>query len=518
MVESDDLFGSEAAPASPDARIWCLATNQRNLFFMLAAGLIMPPSGFGKKYYQDSLAANPGWIPLFPQQAPKAAVQFSIEERSHLVPCVLEMNLAGLAGEVWAMTIDGSLERRSLPHGLKSDEQALFVPAPIPVTMIASVVFQSKEDKIASEADAKDFGNVPMDSVRRTVSSRKFNGADAGWGKARDAGLPERRVELGKAQASGAIMAMLLQFGNLGQQGVESIRMAFDTDDGQLTSGVDPIIADLHQWMWKEIDLETQDVLQKLFWGAVEGLVDWRSRESALSPLDVILDYLAVAGESLDERMRNALAKLANDLRKLAGVTDSTVTELFERHPKPFSRVMTLFFLRESCAELLEFRHPLLGEADYLAASVLFGARDGWIGLPTELRNVNGLSEAVPTRMAALVHQQQDSGLEFRSMPARPKPVRELMEPGPRGWRKGQREVALLLAREGKWPGVQTRITLGKGDYRMEIDGRGMHLILDGEAKAVQTEIDHETFFRELATRGLSNKQDAKMRSVLKVE
>jgi len=42
-----------------------LVTNHLNLMYMLAAGLLMPPSGFGGKYYGDTLAAFPGWLPVF---------------------------------------------------------------------------------------------------------------------------------------------------------------------------------------------------------------------------------------------------------------------------------------------------------------------------------------------------------------------------------------------------------------------------------------------------------------------
>ena len=58
-----------------------LVTNHLNLLYMLAAGMVMPPSGFGDKYYQDTLACCPGWIPLFiGKPLPADALKLSTSE------------------------------------------------------------------------------------------------------------------------------------------------------------------------------------------------------------------------------------------------------------------------------------------------------------------------------------------------------------------------------------------------------------------------------------------------------
>ncbi len=95
MEPAADLF----APAHKAQKQWRLVTNHQNLLYMLAAGLVMPPKGFGRKYYLDTLAAFPGWIPLFPNDVPKAAVAHSVSERSHLMPCVATVALDALRGK-----------------------------------------------------------------------------------------------------------------------------------------------------------------------------------------------------------------------------------------------------------------------------------------------------------------------------------------------------------------------------------------------------------------------------------
>jgi hypothetical protein len=242
-----------------------------------------------------------------------------------------------------------------------------------------------------------------------------------------------------------------------------------------------------------------------------------RLSDAPIRPLDVVLDYLGSAGEGMDERMKLALVKLVNDLRTIAGFTDSTITEIFERHPKSFSRVMALFFLREKCADLLAFKHPLLTESDRIAAAILFAARDGWLGLPLQLRNFPSSQAAILHRMAAMSHRMAGTGLNLGSPPSRPLPLRELFLLGPKGWSAAQKDAALVLARECKWGCIQTRVSLGKGDYRLLVDGGGMHIIVAGEAKAVATEVDREQFLIALASTPISDKQDRKVRDQMKV-
>ncbi len=215
--------------------------------------------------------------------------------------------------------------------------------------------------------------------------------------------------------------------------------------------------------------------------------------------------------------MRSALAKLTGDLRTIAGFADSTITEIFERHPKTFSRVMAMFFLRERCAELLEFKHPLLTESDYLTAALLFAAREGWLGLPLALRGGFGIQAAITQRMAALAHRIGGTGLDLGVPPPRPLPLRELFELNARGWSKSQKEAALLLVREQKWGCIQTRISLGKGEHRMEGNSAGLHILVEGDVK-VATEVDPARFLQNLAQAPIVDKLDRKVRESLRKE
>ena len=87
-----DMFPSRHEPGSAKApHSGLLVTNHLNLMYMLAAGLVMPPTGFGGKHYRDPLECYPGWIPLFIGKAPREAIESSTTEAAHLKPCIVEI-------------------------------------------------------------------------------------------------------------------------------------------------------------------------------------------------------------------------------------------------------------------------------------------------------------------------------------------------------------------------------------------------------------------------------------------
>ena len=63
----------EGLPKMPQE--WYLVTNHLNLLYMLSAGLVMEPSGFGEKYYTDSLEDAPGEVPLFSNVIPRKVLE-----------------------------------------------------------------------------------------------------------------------------------------------------------------------------------------------------------------------------------------------------------------------------------------------------------------------------------------------------------------------------------------------------------------------------------------------------------
>ena len=495
---------------------WLLATNQLNQMFMLAAGMILPPQGFGAKYYKDSLADFPGWIPLFADNIPMQVLDAATSEGKYLIPCIASINLTSLSGRIVAIMIDGTIRDILFPNDLNGNESVLLIPAPLPTNWIESVFFRSKEEKTDCERDAQGYSNVPLSDFKREVIPSLFTKFSGVAWPPQDFSFSQIKYPIDIVNASGGMIAMMYKMGNIGEIGSATCRLAFDGESEIAVAISDPMISALFNWLNCGTAPLEGDVLPKLFWGVIERVALSKSNQGEISPQDAALDFLETAKESLDDRLRSALTKLLVDLRSIAALTDSTISELFQRHPRPFSRVLTLFFLREKCSELLEFKHPLLTETDYVVAALLFSARDGWLGLSTAIRADHDLNMAVPHRMCSMAHRLAGTGLLMGNPPKRCVPLRELFSSGNKEWSVKQKDAALLLAREYKWDCVHTKITLGKGEYRLVIDGSGTHILLPGDIKAVTVEINREDFLSRISMSPVSDKLEKKVREVFK--
>ena len=522
-----DLFTSSDAPEpgkAPDSAF--LVTNHLNLMYMLAAGLLMPPAGFGDKYYRDPLECFPGWIPLFPGKVPSDAIESSIREAGHLVPVIVEFGLSRMSGEVMVIDEDAFRKQR-FPDQFDGNERVIVAPAPLPASWIESIVFQSADDRRTCERDAKDFGNVPLEDFNRRTSKTLFTKASKiPWPPGE--GPAERTVPLERPLAAGGVMAMLLRFGNIGKQAIQACRNAFDpAADSRPPAGDHPILAGLGARLREGVaphpvsaDSEADRIaLQnasqaRLFWEAVERLMQWCDAGRAGSAESVLIDYLAEASASLDPRLQAGVRRLRDTLESLTGLADATASELFERHDTPLAHAMTLFFLRRDCADLFDYRSDRLGETDWLAAAILFGVRDGWLSLPLRLRGQSEVSAAVSHRMAQMSHRIAGTDLDLGGAPARVRPLRELFGSGS-AWRASERSAALDLARAQKWDCVHTRINLGPGEYNLTVKAGSTQIEVPGEPRIVP-EVDVARFFELLSSSRLDHETEAKIRKKLR--
>lgn len=513
-MTTEDMFGYRNARDQievPESGL--LATNHLNLFYMLSAGLLLPPSGFDGKHYDDTLGCFPGWIPLFLGQPSRQAISLSTAEARHLKPVLVEVSLTGLSGRIWACREDSMVEV-DFPARLTGLEDLLLVPAPLPVSRITSIVYPSAVDKRSCEADADDYGNVPVKDFKGRSNKTLFTrGGDICWPP--PDGPIEREAPVQAPLAAGGAMAMLQQFGNLGDLAVESCRSAFDPGESP-----EPVSDDFPGWLdgireWMTTGCspsprpdasEHPDAWRAcLFWGAVEKLLEWRRRGRVGDPEQVLLRWLAET--QTPPRFQAGIQTLSADLASLNGLASATTSELFDRHPSPMARAMILFCLRRDCADLLDFEHDTLREPDWLMAALLFGVRDGWIGLPLRLRAIPGLSAAVSHRMACMAHRSAGSEVSFDEPPPRIRTLREIVVDNP--------HAALDLARRRKWDCINTRISLGRGEYQLVVAGGSAHVDMAGEPK-VDSRLDLAKFLGCLAKSRLDSEAESKVRASLR--
>ena len=521
-----DLTVPEAPREGAPLGLWYLVTNQLNLMYLLAAGLVTGPKGFGRKYYHDPLAVAPGWIPLFREPFPEGALTQSTREEPYLQVVAAAVDLGPLRGSVQAIDDQGRLRALQWPDEAAGNDVVLLVPVPLPVDWVQTILFPSKEARDAFREQAGDYSNVPLDGRKLQVRAKSFQpGGGPVWPPTGP--LPvERDRSLHQASAVGATQALLVGLGNRGLALTRAARRLDGLAGGSDEPPEGPYLAAVLGWAQgvggkDQVEVQTR-ILHRLLATIVgaKGAADTAAGTSC--PPDfrrVVLDVLDEERQRLSEpKWQEALIRLIDDLQGLVGLGGATISELLVLHSRAFSRGLILFFLRQRCDELLALatERAELTDQDLVVAAALFGARDGWLGLPPALKSTPGLSTAITHRMATLVHQEAGTGIDLGPTPPRVCALLEILGPGGAGWTQRQREAALVLARGMGWQGVlRTRISLGKGDYRVRVDGRGLHLLIDGDVKAVQTEVDSDLLFQSLGREAIPRKLESEVRSAL---
>lgn len=524
-----ELTDPAAATAITPRRLWHLVTNQLNLMYLLSAGLVTGPKGFGGKYYADPLSVAPGWIPLFDDAIPAAALEQAASEARHLEPIIASLDLSALGGPIQALDSQSELRSLQWPEDARGDERLLWIPAPLPVSWLQAILFPSKEARALVREQAADYANVPLDAYKQQIKARLFSAKSTLVWPVAGLSLPDRDRPLQHVSAVGAVQGLLVGQGNRGDALIAAARCLTDLPETPVERDAEPVANPLLRGMlaWVEGDSERANadvqgrILARLLAAIVDAKtpVDGASAEEWCPPdtQQVVLDVLEAERQALAEpKWQEALTRLIADLKGAVGLGDATVSELLQRHSKPFSRGLILFFLRQRCDELLAMEQPLLTDQDRVVAAALFGARGGWMELPPALRALPGLTSAITHQMAMLAHREQSTGLDLGSAPPRVQPLRELLARDGERWSKRQHDGALALARGMGWrEALNTRISLGKGDYRLQVDGRGAHLLLDGDVKAVTTDVDAKQLFALLALSAIPTALDTKVRATL---
>jgi hypothetical protein len=495
----------KAAVRKKTERIWHLVTNHQNMLYMLAAGMVMEPAGFGNKYYADTLKDYPGKIPLFRDKAgiPADAIKQSVSERKHLLPCIASFNVNDVCGELTMLAHKGKTRTRkvkSLPQRKGSNEVAALIPAPLPLSLLRAISFRTDEEMLAFTTAAGDVTNIDLSHCRVEVSEPIFAQVndDITWpqpgdnpGLFGDSHIPARGFAVGGA------IAMLYHLANRSDAGLAALRLLTDAGAADAGNPVcdDPVLAELSSWLHTGIVSEQADSRARLYWGVVDSLVDNRASGSPKTPVDVTIDYLQEQHEQInDPKIRQRLHHLHGDIRSAGGLGGGTVTELLEKNKGSLSRPLLLFCLRERCIDLLEFSHPLVNDTEVLLAGILFGVRDGWLQLPGELRG-RDLSRYVSSRMAAAEHQK--AGQLRISTPPCPVPLRAYFTTG-ESFNYQATPVAIDIASRCRWHDcIESYITLPDGDLPATFSRQGQQLVLPGLI-TVQTRLDEEKFLQRL--------------------
>jgi hypothetical protein len=511
MTKKKDNIASDAKG------LWLLPSNHQNLLFMFGSGLISGPDGFEyggeSKYYKDILSLCPGWIPLFKGCVPEKALSLPTEAATNLVSATAALNMDNYLGEVYVSTASGEWEM--MPFAKAVDGYSLIlVPAPLPVSWIVNIAFENEAARNSFRYAADDFANVDISGLQLIVSGIHGENQlslncqnDSERDILKDFAIEKNNERMQeRAQAFGGIVAMLYHFANLSDLCTEvfrSTRFILSSSDVRnedyYIDNDDPIVSGLPYWLAQK-SIPCDDLRTSFFFGLLEDIIQNR-KECVQNELTAIAHEYIVNQVNHSVGFRDnwrALPKLLEELSR----PELLLADQFEKFKGTISHALLLFFQRENCEELLDFQsqnpHVALSDADIIAAALLFGARDGWIGLAKKYRW--GISKWTTSLMASKAQASDKVAIQIHKQ--EPTPLREYFTGGE--WNANEKH-ALDLARKCKWEEcLQTLIKVPKS-YRVE-DG---YLVLPGDVKgsAIKTDVDRELFLKSLRDISINEEQ-----------
>ncbi len=318
-----------SSPVDADSQTWLLATNHQNMAYTLSAAMLMGPAGFGGKHYQDPAGKYPGWLPLFRNSVPEAALKDSISERKDLRPCIAEVGIKELSGPVRLIRRDGEIGSVSLPGKIDGDVVALLAPAPLPTTLLTRLHFSSEDDRKQFEAVLRNDPTVDLSQIQVEVSGQSFSGAEQMTWPPRGSQATEASATDDKppaqGQAIGGVLAMLFHLANRSDLCCSAFRVVAgdSTERDREAIKRDLILRELPNWLENtEFSVNTPPTAH-LYWGVARALVDARLNNSTSTPIDTVQEYLKSQLDTAKApELRQSLQKLIKAMRDTFGMPE----------------------------------------------------------------------------------------------------------------------------------------------------------------------------------------------------
>ncbi len=516
-VAVDEVGNKQSFGVKKIQYTWRFVTNQMNMAYMLGSGLIMPPEGFGHKYYQDTLQSVPGWIPLFPKAVSVEALEYVVAERpKQLNACYAELDLSGISCTAWRYASD-QWQQIKFPEELDGTEELLLLPAPLPISLIKNtIVFAENEHAKAFTNSFNDYGNAELIPLKASTKKPEFNKKKTlHWplDVTEIAGPQPFDIDLSAVNAIGGAVAALAIFSQ--SNGVAKV--AYQALAGRASPQVAvenqfKLLSVVTDWAF---DAQVENAPKDIFSLLVQCLYEHMGSSDYGSALDIILAHFAEISETIYPGNPSALAS-ANDLILLisenARTPQETLENLLKSHDKSLQQVLLSFVFRERLEDL--WQQPLPIQPERIAdVALLVGLREGWMSLDRLFKQQQGCNTFVPNLMAVLAHRFAGTDMVLPKVDA-PFLLSEYFST--ENWSKSRQDAAVYLAKKKKWKCVTTRISLGRGDYQLSVDAGGVDIVLDGEVKAVRTEVDREQFNSAFAQLHIIEpKLDAELRKLL---
>lgn len=515
MIEQGDLLGGEGlvlgVTNTAPQLVWRFLTNHLNMAYILGSGLIMPPTGFGGKHYQDSLDLVPGWIPLFAKDIAVQAVTYSIQEHRNLRPCFVELDLGLISSMAWVYR--QGWQQIQFPEGLQGDEELLLLPAPLPISLIKEhIVFVDRKDQDHFKQSLSDYSNASLGELKLKTAKAEFNKKKTmAWPPPLPAvgGPKALDINLAAANAMGGSIAALVTCSYGNDAALRAYQWVAGRTEGT-SSKYDKLFGFLNDWSQNPVDKQHET---SLFARIVECIRKNSASTDYASTLDIVTANFVAISEELYPGNQASSEQLVKLLLDNAQSPQHRLVDLFDRNDKELQQILLGFVFRERLLELIENPLPTIAPERLAAIVLLLGLKQGWLDLENDVKQQQKMGVFVPMLMAQWAHRDNGTSLRFAPFSC-PLLLREYFMTA--DWDKGQTKAALKLAQVKKWPCLSTRIRLGQGDYQLQVSRSGVDIVLDGVVQQVSTEVNQEEFMDQLRSLDRHGQVDVKLETELR--
>lgn len=394
---------------------WLMPTNTENLKMIIAQGLISSPDGF-TKYYSDIMELVPNYIPLFKNEIQSEALDYVTKEDESLVPVILEIDLKKISKGIKVIK-DNELDDL---EGDAESEDKLFILAPLPLSVILTLIFPSKLAEKEFKDSLKLYSNVILNDLKLSsnVAEQKLfsvagqmtletdDSSDQWINDLRIIDTKDvRNVDYKKVYAYGGLLLNLFYFAKNGKLSNDTYKIFNDFKEEIKNQDID-----VHTY-FKNIDNDvTDDVVgakNKMNYGLIDIAINSKDfKEDVIKFLEK---------ESWEGKVKKRTQELSYKLKDFELNTNRTMSEQFkDAEKKPLEKILMMLFLREDTEALMAYTLDLFSEQDYINFAMMFGIRDKFIKAPKELKEFTGLKSYVSLKMAEYAHFIIKSDMKFK--------------------------------------------------------------------------------------------------------
>lgn len=426
---------------------WFFPTNTDNLKTILSHGLLCGAEGY-TKYYIDISCDFPGFIPVFRNGngGHTEALIKAGEEDDSLVVCLVEIELAQIvSGNVRLLNDD--IINIDICKDNPEDRQinTLLLPAPLPLSCIRQVYFDSSDARKTFADDLRCYGDTPQGVLKlvaaknkqdrslftRTLQTGVVPGTAGSNGKCfvLPPEVPARQtINYNKMYSLGGLLATLFYTAKNGSTTAatfaECSRMKGTVNtDNRLIRGI------INYFRRREDSEESSSPQMVILRNVLDILVNRENREC----ISAIIHFLGADGSFTKPNERARAKELAERISGFYHNTiDSKASAIFAGASSKMEKALLLLAHREDVAGLT--RTDIAGlevfdEEDFIISAMLFGIRSKYYKIPLSIRQYKGIHKYISGLMAEYAHGIDCSGLTFKKTPV-PLTVAEMVIPG----------------------------------------------------------------------------------------